>query len=1053
MRLALRCLLAAPVLVSCFPCFAQSPSSPAPENTYLWLRNQFADPSADYSTMPFLVWNGEVSEAEIDRHLQAFKDQGIRGFFIHPRYGLITEYLSPRWNDLIIYTVKRARAMGMKAWLYDENSFPSGFAGGHVNEQMPESWTEGQGLREIKQTKLAPEAGKRYAAILRRSGEAWTDITSNASAWAGKDGEFVLFEITFYPKSPWYGGWTYVDLIHPGVTQKFNSITLGSYLHGIGGNFGFTVPGIFSDEPNIEPPDKDSVRWTPDLFEQFHQRFGYDLAPALPSLFEESGNWRKVRHDYFSLLLDLFIERWSKPYYETTEKLHLKWTGHYWEHEWPNPWQGPDNMAMYAWHQQPGIDLLFNQFAEGVNAQFGNVRSAREVASVAYQMGRKRVFCETYGAGGWELRFEDMKRLGDWEYAEGINFMNQHLSFSTLAGGRKYDFPQSFGEHDSWWPQYHVLASYFARLSLALSAGETRNDTLIIEPTTSAWMYAARPQSSPHLMEIGNAFQQFLNALEARQIEYDLGSEQILRENAASDGGKLKVHERSYSRVVLPPGTESLDAATIELLRKFIAGGGTVLSFVDPPKLVSGDASDEVAKLAAKFPAKWIRLNAPEELIAHHAGSLSHVQVSGGKLFHLRRRLADGEILFLVNSSLEDAARGSFRAEGTSVSQFDAFSGKTSPYFNASLENAARKPAKPGVGIEIAFDIPPAGSLLLYVADRGGVAPIVRPRGPALASVKPLGPLAMKRLSPNVLKLDYLDLHYAGEPTTSTAKGIYFYKAQDAIFKHFGLGGNPWLSTVQFKTDILDKDHFPDASGFDAAYHFNVADGVSLDGMQVVVERPWLWKVELNGTELKTPKDDAWWIDPDFGRYEAGSAVHRGENVLRISAQPFSVHHELEPAYILGDFGVHAEAAGFRIVPAKALTAGSWKDEDMPFFSDRIAYTRHFTLKAGAATKVRLGDWHGVTAEVRVNGKTAATMVNPPWETDIASLVHDGDNEVEVIVYGSLKNLFGPHHGKITRGIVTPWNHRYAPEKQPAGSAYDLESVGLMEEFTVVAGK
>ena len=47
------------------------------------------------------------------------------------------------------------------------------------------------------------------------------------------------------------------------------------------------------------------------------------------------------------------------------------------------PGDGPDNMAMYAWHQQPAIDMLFNQFAEGVNAQFGNVRSVRELASVA----------------------------------------------------------------------------------------------------------------------------------------------------------------------------------------------------------------------------------------------------------------------------------------------------------------------------------------------------------------------------------------------------------------------------------------------------------------------------------------------------------------------------------------------------------------------------------------------------------------------------------------------------------------------------------------------
>ena len=106
-------LLAAPLFAAA-PATAPSPApAPAPpaENTVRWLRDNFAAPPAAYSTMPFLVWNGEVTEPEIDRHLQAFHDQGIRGFFIHPRYGLITEYLSPRWFDLIAYTVKRAREL------------------------------------------------------------------------------------------------------------------------------------------------------------------------------------------------------------------------------------------------------------------------------------------------------------------------------------------------------------------------------------------------------------------------------------------------------------------------------------------------------------------------------------------------------------------------------------------------------------------------------------------------------------------------------------------------------------------------------------------------------------------------------------------------------------------------------------------------------------------------------------------------------------------------------------------------------------------------------
>ena len=54
------------------------------------------------------------------------------------------------------------------------------------------------------------------------------------------------------------------------------------------------------------------------------------------------------------------------------------------------------------------------------------------------------------------------------------------------------------------------------------------------------------------------------------------------------------------------------------------------------------------------------------------------------------------------------------------------------------------------------------------------------------------------------------------------------------------------------------------------------------------------------------------------------------------------------------------------------------------------------------------------------------------------------------LVYGSLKNLLGPHHGKINRGLTAPGSFRGAPEKMPGGAAYDLESYGLFEDFAVL---
>lgn len=44
------------------------------------------------------------------------------------------------------YTVDRGKLLGIDVWIYDENSYPSGFAGGHVYRQMPEAYNQGAGL-------------------------------------------------------------------------------------------------------------------------------------------------------------------------------------------------------------------------------------------------------------------------------------------------------------------------------------------------------------------------------------------------------------------------------------------------------------------------------------------------------------------------------------------------------------------------------------------------------------------------------------------------------------------------------------------------------------------------------------------------------------------------------------------------------------------------------------------------------------------------------------------------------------------------------------------
>ncbi len=1004
-------------------------------DSYAQLRDLFAKPPAEFSTAPFFVWNGEMTEAEIDKHLTSYQAQGIRAFFIHPRPGMITPYLSDRWFELCRYTVDKAKQLGMVAWLYDENSYPSGFAGGHVPAQMPESWNEGQSLILQKLTEFPADASK-FKIILKKAGGAFEDVTANASREQGQKGDYYAFELGFYPKGPWFGGFNYVDLIRPGVTEKFIDVTMKGYERTLGADLGKTSPGIFTDEPNINPPGgKFAIRWTPDLFDQFSRRWGYDLRPRLASLYEPVGEWQRVRHNYYSTLLDLFIDRWAKPWFQYAESKGFLWTGHYWEHGWPSPGQGPDNMAMYAWFHVPGIDMLFNQFRETYDAQFGNVRAVKELASVANQMGQRRTLSETYGGAGWELRFEDMKRLGDWEYALGVNLMNQHLAFQTLIGARKHDYPQSFTYHEPWWNDYHVLADYYTRLSFALSAGQQVNKVLVIEPTTSAWMYSATSASNPHRDEIGVQFQAFVTRLEKLQGEYDLGSENIIKDRGKVQGARFVVGQRAYDLVVLAPGTENLDSPTVKLLGEYLQSGGQVLSFVEPPARVDGSASAQVKDLASQYAPVWHRVDSLENSEAQSALLTSGITGVTGEMLHQRRQLNGGELLFFVNQSLENQAAATVKVSGKSLVALNPFDGTIAPHPGR----------REGNSVVFSFNLPPAGSLLVAALPEGP-APMAPKAAPAERTLTASSAPSVKRVDPNVLSIDYCDLTLGGK----TTKDMFYFNAAEEVFRHYGFKGDPWNTSVQYKTSILDKNNFPADSGFEAAFHFDVESDVDASAFRAVVERPHLWHVAINGTPVEA-RPGEWWLDRAFGVYDIGQHVKAGQNTITVTARPMSVHSELTQVYVLGQFSVTGQSKGWKITAPQQLAMGAWKQQGLPFYSGSVTYSRRYPLMKGAHSwKVRLGNWHGTVTEVKVNGQPAGVIGWQPYELDVTPYVQNGDNFIEISVIGSLKNLLGPHHGKIRRGLSDPGSFHRAPENMPPASGYDLDAYGLMDDFQLV---
>src|SRR5688500_13243799 len=97
----------------------------------------FETPTADYRACPFWFWNGELEPAELVRQVCLMDEAGIGGFVIHARVGLGVAYLSDQWFDRCKLVIEEAEQRRMKVWIYDEDNWPSGYAGGRVLARDP----------------------------------------------------------------------------------------------------------------------------------------------------------------------------------------------------------------------------------------------------------------------------------------------------------------------------------------------------------------------------------------------------------------------------------------------------------------------------------------------------------------------------------------------------------------------------------------------------------------------------------------------------------------------------------------------------------------------------------------------------------------------------------------------------------------------------------------------------------------------------------------------------------------------------------------------------
>ena len=652
------------------------------------LLKDFQDPPSYYRSAPFWALNADLEDEELIRQIRAMRDGGMGGFFMHSRVGLITPYLSQEWMDRIRTCVEEARRLDMKAWLYDEDRYPSGPAGGIVPNQSKEYRNKALRMERIPADQYEPRENglKVFAADGEESFEDVTGKTPDELKSLGR--ELVVFSMVYAADSPRMNKSCYIDTRNPDAVQAFIESTYEAYKKEFAGDFGGVVPGIFTDEPqgSTNGCPGPAVPWTNTFPEHFHEKKSYDILDRLPALFYDVPGYEKVRLDYWDLMTRLFGEVCMKRIYDWCEENNLELTGHYWEHEFPNPTHTGSAMPHYEYEQIPGIDMLFNQYElrrpNGGTMQFGNNMIVKEVASVAHQLGRPRVMSETYAGCGWDFRFDDQKRIGDWEYVLGVNFLCQHLSMYAMKGCRKHDYPPSFLTQSPWWKCYHTLGDYYGRLSYILSQGKFVTDLLVLHPSSSTWAGYTPLNPNEANEPLAAHFLRLTKDLCEMHRDYDLGDDILIEKHGRVEGDRFIIGEMSY-RVVLIPSCSIIRSSTLDLLRQFVQAGGQVIAIEPTPTLLDGEASDAPCDFFSDDRVDLIPDDTDEIRVALSNVLPADVTVTDnegrdiGSIYYQHRKLDGRHIYFFVNVDNErDYDAAITFPGGTMVEEWDAVTGR-----------------------------------------------------------------------------------------------------------------------------------------------------------------------------------------------------------------------------------------------------------------------------------------------------------------------------------------------------------------------------------------
>ncbi len=659
-------------------------------------------PKITSTTKPWTRWwwmGSAVDEKNISFSLHQFSRSGFGGVEIVPIYGAkgyesrYIKYLSPQWMKMLDHTVKQSRALNMGVYISVGTGWPIGGTHVTVNDAAARLIVQQYQLKaNARLTEKIAVADTNQIGFASLNSLVAFDNNNNATDLIAKVAEDGSLNFTNSQELRLYALFTgktkqAVKRAAPGgegfTIDHFSKTATANYFKLFDtafGNSSHSVRAFFNDSYEVY-----NASWTPDLFNEFLKRRGYDLSKYIDLFSSSASNdtVARLKSDYRETLADLMRENFSMVF--------TQWTGKRKTRSVNQAHGSPGNLLdLYAAFDIPETETFGSSYfaVRGLRRDSADIRNVdpdpnmlKFASSAANAYGKPLASCETFTWLGehFKTAWSQCKPEVDQVFLSGLNHVFYHgTTYSPAdAGWPGWLFYASvnFVPNNSLWPHLGGLNDYIARCQSVLQAGESDNEILIYWPIYDIWHNPAGMEIPLTVHNVDRwlhptEFYKKIVALQNAGYSLDFASDKMLHQASVHDGIISITPRGAKYKVLVIPACQKMPVVTLQHIIRLANQGATVIiqqfpedvpGFIEIQKrkealqkIIDGiKLSDASGGLQTNNMGKGRIILGDIDIALDYSGIHSEKMTATGLKF-IRRKLADGKYYFIANNTATD---------------------------------------------------------------------------------------------------------------------------------------------------------------------------------------------------------------------------------------------------------------------------------------------------------------------------------------------------------------------------------------------------------------